>query len=44
MAKVTRCQKGVVEFSRAITFLPEGEIFEDSALFVTEPFIEKKQS
>ena len=23
---------------------PEGEIFEDSALFVTEPFIEKKQS
>ena len=23
---------------------PKGEIFEDSALFVTEPFIEKKQS
>ena len=43
MAKVTQCQKGVVEFPRAITFLPEGEIFEDSALFL-EPFIEKKQS
>ena len=23
---------------------PEGEIFQDSALFVSDPFIEKKQS